>query len=71
MKEFLSKNNIDYTYLDISDSLINLKAFLKLRDFRPEFNGIKEKNRIGIPLIVVNNGEKLYFDKPDDISELK
>jgi len=70
MKEFLSKNNIDYMYIDITESMRNLKIYLKLRDTRPEFDEIKEKGRVGIPLIIVGNGEKLIFEQPD-LEELK
>ncbi|TDT62740.1 hypothetical protein [Fonticella tunisiensis] len=70
MKEFLSQNNIKFAFLDISESLFNLKMYLKYRDFRPEFDEIKKAGRIGIPLIVVNDGEKLFFDRPD-LDELR
>jgi len=40
----------------------NLKRFLKYRDNRPEFQKIKEKGNIGLPCIVVNNGEEILFD---------
>lgn len=65
MKEFLSKNEIKFVYLDISENLFNLKVFLKYRDSRPEFNQIKESGRVGIPCIVVNKGERVLFDKID------
>lgn len=71
MKEFLSNNGIKYGYLDISENLFNLKAFLKYRDLRPEFDEAKKKGDIGIPFIVVNNGEKVYLEKPENIDELK
>ncbi|MBE6082283.1 MAG: hypothetical protein E7205_06290 [Tissierellaceae bacterium] len=61
-KEFLSGNNVKFAYLDITDSLMNLKRFLKYRDTRPEFNTIKEAGKIGIPCIVINDGEKIIFD---------
>ena len=41
---------------------MNLKRFLKYRDTRPEFNTIKEAGKIGIPCIVINDGEKIIFD---------
>jgi glutaredoxin-related protein len=70
MKEFLSENDVKFAYLDISESLFNLKAYLKYRDTRPEFDEIKKMGRVGIPFIVINNGEKLIFEDPD-INELK
>ncbi len=65
MKEFLSKNEIKFVYLDISESLSNLKAFLKYRDSRPEFDDIRESGRVGIPCIVVNKGERVFFYEID------
>lgn len=70
MKEFLSQNDIKFTYIDITDNMFNLKMYLKYRDSRPEFDEIKKAGRVGIPLIVVNNGEKFYFERPD-LEELR
>lgn len=70
MKEFLSQNGIKFTYVDITDNMFNLKMYLKYRDSRPEFDEIKKVGRVGIPLIVVDNGEKLYFNTPD-LEELR
>lgn len=61
-KEYLSENNINHVYLDITESMFNLKKFLKLRDTRKEFDEIKRLGRVGIPCIVINDGEKIIFD---------
>jgi len=63
MKEFLSNQNIKFLYLDISENMLNIKTFLKYRDSAPEFIEIKKNGRVGLPCIVVNNGEKVIFDK--------
>lgn len=65
MKEFLSNNGISFEYIDITDSMRNLKIYLSLRDTRPEFEEIKRAGRVGVPFIMINNGEKLIFEKPD------
>lgn len=65
MKEFLSKNNIKFAYLDISESMFNLKSFLKYRDYRPEFDSIKANGKIGIPCLVINEGEKILFNQSE------
>lgn len=65
MKELLSNNDINFEYIDITDSMRNLKIYLKLRDTRPEFGEIKKAGRVGIPFIMIDNGEKLIFEKPD------
>lgn len=72
MKEFLSDENIKFLYLDISEKMLNLKTFLKYRDSAPEFEEIKKAGRVGLPCIVINNGEEIVFDKASlDIEELK
>lgn len=48
----------------------NLKIYLKLRDIRPEFDEIKKNGRVGIPFIMIGNGEKFIFDQPE-LDELK
>jgi len=70
LKEFLSNNGIEFEYIDITDSMRNLKIYLKLRDTRPEFDEIKKIGRVGVPFIMIGNGEKLMFDEPD-LEELK
>lgn len=69
MKEFLSQNNINFNYIEITDSMLNLKTFLKYRDNYPQFEEIKKKGRIGIPCIMINNGGKFLFEDSDNIIE--
>ena len=71
MKEFLSSNGIKFAYMDITEGLFNLKTYLKLRDTRPEFDEIKKIGTVGIPFIMINNGEKLIFDEHPDLNELR
>lgn len=63
MKEFLSSENIRFLYLDITENMLNLKNFLKYRDKAPEFDEIRKSGRVGLPCIVINNGEEIIFDK--------
>lgn len=65
MKEFLSDNGIDFEFIDITDSMRNLKIYLKLRDTRAEFDEVKKLGRVGIPFIMIGNGEKLIMDAPN------
>ena len=60
-EEQLNQEGIAYEKKDISKSLKNLKAFLALRDSREEFNEIKEKGQIGVPLLVREDNELLFF----------
>lgn len=67
MKEYLSKHNIKFQHLDISENMINLKRFLKYRDNYPQFEKIKKAGTIGLPCIVINDGEEIVFG----LSELR
>jgi glutaredoxin-related protein len=71
VKEFLSENNVKFAFIDITESMFNLKMYLKYRDNRPEFEEFKKNGKIGIPFISINKGEKLIFDKQPDLNELR
>jgi glutaredoxin-related protein len=71
VKEYLSQNNISYDFIEITESLQNLKTFLSYRDNRAEFDNIKKEGKIGIPLITVEGSDKLIFDVKPDLSQLK
>lgn len=42
---------------DISESILYLKEFLKLRDSAKEFDSIKEEGYIGVPVLI--DGERV------------
>lgn len=72
MKEFLSENNIEYKYINITDSMSNLKSFLKYRDADPYFDAIKKAGYVGVPTIMINNGERFIEGSVDiDLEELR
>ena len=52
----LDQAGVTYEFLEFSDSLRNLKEFLKLRDENPVFLPVKEQGSIGIPCIVKEDG---------------
>lgn len=52
----LDKAGVEFEYLDFSESLRNLKEFLKLRDQEPVFDTVKESGSIGIPCILREDG---------------
>ena len=54
-REDLDRAGVAYEFLDFSDSLLNLKEFLKLRQL-PEFDQVKENGSIGIPCILREDG---------------
>lgn len=61
MKKELEEKNVKFLYLDINENLANLKKFLSFRE-REEFENAKKNGYIGIPALVINDGEKIIFD---------
>ena len=55
-KNDLAAAGIEFVYLDFSDDLRNLKAFLAIRDADPLFEEVKQRGSIGIPCIVEEDG---------------
>ena len=55
-KENFDANGIEYTMIDINESLRNLKEFLSLRDSLPVFEHCKEIGDIGLPTLVKEDG---------------
>lgn len=64
MREFLSSKGVDFTYFDITGNIMYLRSFLKLRDTREEYSAIREKGRVGIPVVVVE--DRLFFS-PEEV----
>jgi len=54
-KETIDKIELEYEYIDITESANNLREFLKLRDSRHEFEEIKKEGRIGIPCFLTED----------------
>ena len=52
----LDAAGVEYVYLDFSDSLRNLKAFLAIRDCDPVFQQVRDRGGIGIPCILKEDG---------------
>ena len=55
-REDLDKAGVSYEYLDFSEDLRNLKAFLAIRDREPIFDAARANGSIGIPCIVKEDG---------------
>lgn len=53
----LDASGMPYEFLDIGNSLPNLKAFLAIRDSSKLFDEVRSRGAIGIPCLV--NGEKI------------
>ena len=52
LKENLDRNNIQYEFVDVLESLGNLSEFLAIRDREPVFDHLKEINDIGLPAFI-------------------
>lgn len=55
-KEDLDKAGVSYEYLDFSESLLHLKAFLAIRESCTLFDEVRKHGGIGIPCIVKEDG---------------
>lgn len=56
-KRKLDEKNIPYDYVDITESIGNLKAFMKMRDEEPAFDEAKKAGAVGVPAFVLDDGE--------------
>jgi len=56
-KNDLEKAGVKYVYLNISENLLFLKQFLKLRDEKEVFAEVKATGKIGIPCVVDETGK--------------
>ena len=54
MKEVLSQKNVRFAYVDITDSMLQLKNFLKIRDHNDSHAEVRESGRVGIPTLFVD-----------------
>lgn len=66
LKDFLEAHQVRFTFIDVLDSLGKLKMFLKYRDSLPAFDAVKEKGSVGIPFMVVNDGEWTTLEGPSE-----
>lgn len=56
-KKKLDEKNIPYDYVDITESIGNLKTFMKMRDEEPVFDEAKKAGAVGVPAFVLDDGE--------------
>lgn len=69
--EAFENSLLDYKIIDITESMANLKAFLKYRDKDSFFDSIKFKGQVGVPAIMIGEGEKFYsFSSELDLKNL-
>lgn len=58
--KILDNKEIEYEFINITDSMMNLKKFLKIRDNAEEFKDKKESGSVGIPCFII--GSKITFN---------
>ena len=56
-KEYFEKVNYKYEFVNITESMKNLKEFLALRENRKEFEEIKKLGYVGIPAILTDDNK--------------
>lgn len=56
-KAVMQERGFEVDYVDITENVMNLKEFLKLRDSEAVFEAAKERGGIGIPAFVKEDGE--------------
>ena len=67
-KEYFEKINYKYEFVNITESMANLKEFLHIRDTRKEFNEVKSLGYVGIPAILTDNNKIILGD---DVLKIK
>ena len=67
-KEYLKKINYKYDFVNITESMVNLKEFLYLRDTRKEFEEVKSLGYVGIPAILTDDNKIILGD---DVLKIK
>ncbi|MDG2954186.1 hypothetical protein P7M11_05525 [Bisgaard Taxon 10/6] len=64
----LERLNAEVEKVDMVGNPAGLKAFLKLRDNHPAFETVKQNGYIGIPALVLENGD-VVLDK-NELAEI-
>ena len=55
-KALASGRKLEAAYIDITESTLNLREFLHIRDTQPLFDEVRSRGGIGIPLFVHEDG---------------
>lgn len=68
--EMVEKSGLKVSILDITESMRNLKIFLKYRDKCEYFDEIKKNGSVGVPTFMVGDGEEFFgFDENLNLEE--
>lgn len=69
MKEVLSKNHIEFAYVDICADIGSLLRFLKIRDTSPSHTAARERHSAGIPALAIDD-EVFVVGGPERAQEI-
>lgn len=61
----LEKQGIQFESVDVTESIANLKRFLRLRDDSPAFDEVKKWGFVGVPVLVTADNHFIF-----DINDL-
>ena len=62
-KEYFEKVNYKYEFVNITESMKNLKEFLALRENRKECDDVKKFGYVGIPAILTDDNKIILGDE--------
>jgi len=65
VKEALLQKGVKFDYVEITDSMKNLKEFLKLRDKKDEFAIVRRVHAVGIPMLLVD--DQIHLNITDEL----
>ena len=64
VKEALLQRNVAFEYIEITDSMKNLKEFLKIRDKSDDFKIVRRVHSVGIPMLLIDG--EVHLNITDD-----
>lgn len=67
VKEALLQKKIKFQYVEITDSMKNLKEFLKIRDKSDEFKIVRRVHSVGIPMLLV--GKDVHLNITEELMD--
>ncbi len=65
VKEALLQKGIEFDYVEITDSMKNLKEFLKLRDTKDDFKITRRVHAVGIPMLLID--KQVHLNITDEL----
>lgn len=70
LMELIEKEGLDIEVVNITESMANLKEFLKFRDSDDFFGKAREEGCVGIPVLMYGDGDMFFWvDEESEILE--